>query len=95
MQRGELVSEHPNRLFIALAGALAEAGITSLELNGERLLARGTDLPGLLRAAGSSCVLRAGEVGTLVLEPGRVSWQTVSDELHAALERARRCISGT
>lgn len=64
------------------AGALAELGVTRARLTvpgaaPRELVARETDLPGLL-AASPGAVLQAGAV-TIRVEPGRLAWEAAGE----------------
>ena len=89
---GEMsTGDHRQRL-VALAGALAESGVTEVEVELSagctlRCRARETDLPGILASAPSP-VLRARE-GTLVqVSPASIVWMTRDAGIDAALRRA-------
>lgn len=68
---------------IALAGALAESGVTTIEIDGERLAARQTDLPGRLVASGG-CTLRASGFEAS-FGPESCAWRAGDPELGARL----------
>lgn len=84
-------------LCVRLAGALAEAGLTAIEVRrpGEqpqRLGARGTDLPGVLSAAPSGTKFEAPAGGAsggrwieVVVEPKQIRWRSDDPGLIAAL----------
>jgi hypothetical protein len=70
---------------IALAGALAESGVTTIEIDGQRLAGRETDLPGRLLAAGG-CTLRDAATGfEASFTPESCAWRAGDPELGARL----------
>jgi hypothetical protein len=81
---------HQQRV-IALAGALAEAGVIRLEVEvpgGEvlQLEARATDLPGFL--ANRFPVLHASGRTVLSVTPAAIAWETLDPRIHEAMVRA-------
>jgi len=87
---------------VRVAGALAEAGVSSIEVcrpgeSAGRLGARATDLPGALAAApvGTRLEARVGGVGgvggggwiEVVVEPKQIRWRSDDPGLIAALGR--------
>ena len=66
---------------VALAGALAELGILSLELDGQPLATRATDLPGLLAGAAVGSVLKITERAQATITGDTIAWN-VTDTDH-------------
>lgn len=84
--RGTIDGATLHEAAVALAGALAEAGVVELALDGEQLAARQTDLPGRL-AASPEATLVIGDATVVRLEEGRLVW-TAGDSAIAAALRA-------
>ncbi|MFG0275730.1 MAG: hypothetical protein ACF8QF_11805 [Phycisphaerales bacterium] len=70
---------------VALAGALAEAGVTTLEFDGETLAARDTDLPGRLLTAGAGTLRDASRGFEAHFGPESCRWRASDPELGARL----------
>ncbi|MEO0716721.1 MAG: hypothetical protein AAFY58_07010 [Planctomycetota bacterium] len=71
---GTIVGDTRRDAAIALAGALAERGIQSLELDGQPLATRVTDLPGLLAAAADGSVLKITERAQATIAGDTIVW---------------------
>lgn len=73
---------------IAFAGALAEAGVETIEIDGEPFGARETDLPGRLLASlnAGGCAVHCGERGLMAsFDENSCAWSTSDPELGARL----------
>lgn len=75
----------------ALAGALAEAAIASLEIAGSSpsvaLHARVTDLPGEIARRADTCTITAADATLIKILPHRIQWRTSNPLLANALSR--------
>lgn len=81
-------------MLAALAGLLAERGITELTLvhadgRGEKLRARRTDLPGVLLKENRAELRCDAPALQIAIAPGVLAWETSNAELAAQLEGLR------
>jgi hypothetical protein len=97
---GELSGADHARRVAAVAGALAESGVTRLALEYETDAAlvefevRATDLPGLLADAARSVGVHARGRTLIAVTRESVTWVTHDADIDAALRRAKKTLGG-
>jgi hypothetical protein len=85
---GRIRGEGARDRAIKLAGALAEAGVETIEIDGGSFDARETDLPGRLLASleAGGCTIHCGERGLMAhFEAESCAWSATDPELIARL----------
>jgi hypothetical protein len=85
---GVITGEGARDRAVKLAGALAEAGVETIEINDEPFGARETDLPGRLLASlgAGGCAIHCGQRGLMArLEAESCAWSATDPELIARL----------
>jgi hypothetical protein len=91
-ERGTIDGGDASHRRAALAGALAEAGCTCLEIvdaTGRALLhARSTDLPGEIARRADRCEIHAAHATIIRVTPEAIAWNTQDAAIADAFRRA-------